>query len=146
MPKIPLKLSIEQLIQRVEASGSALGEKATALSEIISQVALRLQKMSGKTSVTVESEEGVELSFSRWNDWGLWLYDNESGTDQDGDRHPDDLTSVSMSRKARAFPLLLQLLPSIEAEQKRQLSEIDDALALLRAQQPALFVAGREGN
>jgi hypothetical protein len=146
VPKASPGLSIDLLVQRVEATGATLGERATALSEIIAKIDARLGDMPGKTPVTIESN-GIRLSFERYGDWGLWLIDCDTeGAGLSGQIEPDALTSVSVLRKARAFPLVLQLLPEIEAEQNRQLSMIDAALAHLRAEPLATRGDSKEGN
>ena len=149
MPKIDAEthrqLSIDELVGSLEATGSVLGERATALSVTIGRLSDRLEGMDGKTAVSVESN-GTTLSFARWaGDWGVWLSDSESGTDDQGCLDPVELAQASIIRKAKAFPLLLELISAIEAEQKRQLSEIEAALALVRLEAGAI-TNKREGK
>lgn len=130
MPKIAPDISIEELLQKVEASGTALGEKATALSKIIEEVDLRLRDMPGKTALSVASD-GVVLTFWRWPHWALRLIDSDSAKDDEDDPVPEELTGVSILRKARALPLLPRLLRDIEEQQKHHAMEIAKAFESL---------------
>ncbi len=130
MPKIPSKVSIEELVQNVEASSIALGEKATHLSEVILEIDNRLREMPGKTAVAVNNDD-VKLSFDRLGGvWALWVIDGESPNTPDG-RARVALGGISIPRKARAFLLLPQLLRKIDEEQTLQVKEIDKAFKSL---------------
>lgn len=143
MPKE--QLSIDGLISRVESAGSVLGQKATSLSELIDHINERLQKIQGKVAVSVESDD-IELTFGRSsNQWGLWLTDSESPNTENG-RAPLELARVSISRKARAFPLLLELLSAITTEQSRQIVEIDQAVMLLANDPDSIRDVGKGGK
>lgn len=137
-PLLP-KVSIEALVKNIEATGATLGEKATALSRIIEEISTRLQNMQGKTPVTL-GEDGVTLAFDRKpRSWAVWLVDSDTEWDH-GEPCGEDLVGVSISRKARAFPLLLRLLTEIELEQQRQISEIETAFNAISAG------SGKEGT
>jgi hypothetical protein len=113
--------SVESVFQRIEASSKKMATKATGISQFIEIVEGRLVKLPGKTEARV-SKDNISLSFSRANDWGLWLSDEETASGE-----ADDLTRVSIMRKARALPLLIELLEELQAEQDRQLKVIDEA-------------------
>jgi hypothetical protein len=130
VPTPPSKPSLQSLVESVEASSTTLGEKATALSKVIENVDARLRKMSGKLEVVIETER-VRLSFERnQRGWGLWLLDDDSCYDN-GERVTEELTAVSVARKARAFPLLPRLLLELDKLHRQQVMEIDKAFKSL---------------
>jgi hypothetical protein len=121
--------SIERILQSIEASSVELGEKATALSKLVEQITLRLVSMPGKTFVSVKDGE-TTLSFARHDrSWGVWLADKDSPI-ENNTRRSEDLTGVSVARKARAFPLLVKLLHQIDEAHRRETKAIVDALKL----------------
>ena len=125
--------SVETVLQNIETLSSVLAVRATALSDVIAAISDRLCQMAGKVEVDLESEsEDLWLGFQRWsNNWAIRITDEDSDVGSDG-RAPEDLTRVSVARKARAFPLLLQLLRKINEEQKRQLQSIDSAFEMIK--------------
>jgi hypothetical protein len=123
---------IERIIQRIEQTSTVLGDKASLLSGVIADIDRRLCAMPGKVEAYAE-HEGVRVSYYRAPEWGVWLTDDESEYDN-GESVAEDITRVTVARKARAFPALLKLLERIEAAQERQLSEVTSALGLLQSE------------
>jgi hypothetical protein len=122
MPRRP----ITHLLKSVEAAGTELGEKASLLSDSILKIYQTLMSLPGKVEAQVRSEQpNVTVSFERFREWGLWLWDSDTETES-----PDELITVSISRKARAFPVLLDLLSAIDREMQSQIKSIDNAIAL----------------
>ena len=123
----PDPASIESLLQSVAVTSAAFAERATYVSETIERVETALCELPGKTPLEV-SCDGVTVSFDKHKGrWGLWLVDEES-YDEYGDAHYQYLTTVSVTRKARALPLVLELLPKLAADQQRQIAEIDKSI------------------
>jgi len=114
--------SIEDLLRRVEASSSELGERATLLSNKIEEIQNRLRNLPGKAHVEV-AENDLKLSFDRnkQGDWYIFLADGET-------KGWDILGSVSVLRKARAVALLPRLFGELEKEQTKQLEQLRAAL------------------
>jgi hypothetical protein len=142
MPTLRSIPAIETALSNIELSSLEFAQKATAMSEIIESVNARLRAMPGKMPVSVDTDE-VRLSFDKRDDWGLWIDDGEFEGETVPIDSPQHLCRVSIARKARAFPLLADLLRKIEAEQCRQTELIQAALVALETLEPA---AGREGR
>jgi hypothetical protein len=145
MPQEPSQIPVEVLLHSIETSSTQLADRSTELSDLIGRIAERLCNMPGKATVRVESDVG-ELIFSKGRGgWGLWLLDDNCPSDLDGPV-ADDLTQVSIKRKARAFPLLLELMREIENEHKRQISAIEEAAALVFDGPGSVGSNRKEGN
>jgi hypothetical protein len=119
---------LDSSLGRIRHKSQQFSERASEVSKIIEHVDAHLRDMPGKTSVEV-AEDGITLGVGRAFNWGIWITDDESKGDFESD--PEELITVSVKRKIRAFPLLIKLLDEIEAEQDRQLKAIDSAGALL---------------
>ncbi len=125
--------SILDIIDRIEKTGEVLGDRASFLSDLIATIDDRLRDMPGKVEASASGDD-FRLSFERRDAWALWLYDYECDRTDVGEYLPDELTTVSVGRKARAFPTLLMLLEQIEEVQKQQLNEVVSALSLLKTE------------
>jgi hypothetical protein len=111
-------------IERIESAGAALGESASLLSDLVSAIDERLSNISGKVDAT-ETGNGFDVTFTRaGNEWGLFLvtYDDAGvGTFI-------RMVSAPLVLKARAFPLVLKLLTTIEQAQRDILKDVQQAL------------------
>jgi hypothetical protein len=124
---------LDSALARIRSKSAQFAEKASEVSAMIEHVDAHLRDIPGKIPVTV-GDKRVKIGVDRDSDWGIWLVDEDS---EPSALEPSDvplresLTGVAIKRKVRAFPLVLQLLDEIEAEQERQLGEIDAAGQLI---------------
>jgi hypothetical protein len=131
MPDTSFVGQIESALALIEKSSTIFAERASALSDLIEHVDRRLSDLPGKSSAVVGSED-LRLLFDRvGGEWGIWFIDDESEQLTDG-RKLELLIRASIERKARAVPLLLELLSAIQAEQNRQLGLINEAVRLIK--------------
>jgi hypothetical protein len=127
MPKHADVAPVEAMLKKIEKSSVEISDQATDLSQFIELIENRLLEMPGKTGARVDGDERF-LEFARYGDWGVWLHDEETASDE-----PHQLSRVSVERKAKSFPLLIRLLAQILIEQERQLELLKAADVGLRS-------------
>jgi hypothetical protein len=114
----------------LETNGALLEESAKALSDSIAEITTRLQAIPGKVYACVE-KENVTLEFDRYQaTWNILVTDNDSEQIDGTEFLREPLTQVSVFRKARAFPLIQELLRQIYELQLATLSQIGTAFDL----------------
>lgn len=120
--------SLDALLQQIEQRGSTFAEKATLLSQIIEEIDTRLTNSEGKVPASVNNPM-ITVNFSRGphDEWGIWFTDEHSKPGSSG-KVLEPLIRASITRKAKAFPLILKLLRAIEARQLEADESVQRAL------------------
>jgi len=138
---------VDQSLRRIEIGGEVLGNTSSALSDLIAAIEGRLNAAAGKLPAGAETRsKEIKVTFERGkgNDWCLWLLDDDCVESSLGPE-PERLISVSVFRKARAVPVLLDLLEIIERRQAEYVKEVKSALATIATFSDARR-AGTEGK
>jgi hypothetical protein len=131
MPK-PTNLA-ETPLDKLSVASQRFASRATRLSEIIDALDVTFCSMPGKTPLWLTSDR-IEVGFARIEgEWGIWLVDEDCSFYGSPEALPERVKAVSVSRKAKAFQLVLDLIPALEAEQNRLSALIDAAMSGARS-------------